>query len=646
MNNDVAVVNRKSQLIPPNDADSSTYFDSILLKISNDKNRKFTATEVDPLNLKIMSNFNDYDFDDSLDTLYRKSSDMGSGDDDIIKSPEQKAVEDDGHRDSIEIQKSGEHGQEDLKKAGYLAGIFLDSKKAFLNDNNILDPNMTDVEKRNYNNPGSVKSLSRSTLVRAERVKTSIGLKYVTIERIYEGEKYGQYPGVDGVYNPLQIIRNRKIRSKYHEHAKPLSVKTIPLASNVFSIKNMARDGKRQWKLLWSVELNELISDQSWRISHIHELKKPNGELWYPESNKNSKQDNDRKQRFNLSTQDALKRRLHDRLFNEDSDSSSYVSQEGSTKTRMLPLNEIKLGRRDRFKQRVKKSLRYSTASSSSSFDESFNHSSPRIDITNDMDTSKIENSEVEDENLNRLSIKPIDSQRIADTLDIISPVIDNEPFETPPLPAKEEDKEVKVERDIIEDQLMEISHQLNLLNASTDVKYNFLSKIYPRLETLTMEKLNYLLNEKIPDLNRLMININDDVIPANEMHCTTLLNEVKSLMQIINDDYSIRIDNLLTTTDRLSGEISTSMSLELRKVDEQLDKLNDSLFGNVVTDAIRSNKDKILMKADSDHRILYLILENFIVVMLRLVWVIVNIYNFILWIIKFFLKILKFILF
>lgn len=644
MNNDVEVVNRKSQLLPPNDTDSSSYFDSILLKISNDGNQRFSTTEVDPLKSKFMSNFNDYDFDDSLDTLYRGSSDLGSGDDKITKTSERILDLSDNNGGPIEVVKSGEHDQEELKKAGYLAGIFLDSKKAFLNDNNILDADMTDLEKSNHKN-ANVKNLSRSTLVRAERVKTSIGLKYVTIERLYEGEKYGQYPGIDGVYNPLQVIRNRKIRAKYHEHAKPLSVKTIPLASNIFSVKNMSREGKRQWKLLWSVELNELISDQSWRISHIHELKKPNGELWYPEGNK-SKNDNDKKYKNHLSTHDVLKRRLHDRLFNEDSDSSSNVSQEPTTKTRMLPLNETKLGRRDRFKQRVKKSLRYSTASSSSSFDESFNQSSPQINITKDLDTSRIENSEVEDENLNRLSIKPIESHRIADTLDIISPVLDNEPFETPPLPTNEEDKQLKVERDIIEKQLVEVSHQLNLLNASTDIKYNFLSKIYPQLESLTWDKLNYLLNEKIPNLNKLMININDDAIPASELHCTTLLNEVKTLVQIINDDYSIRIDNLLTTTDRLSGEISTSMSLELRKIDEQLDKLNDSLFGNVVTDAIRSNKDKILMKADSDHRILYLVLENFIVIMLRLVWVIVNIYNFILWIIKFFLKILKFILF
>lgn len=498
-----------------------------------------------------------------------------------------------------------DYTNEDLKDIGNLAEVFLDTKRAFLNDNNILNSEkVPEVESQQV--PSS--KISRATLIRVERVKTGLALNYLAIERICNSEI--QYPGIDGVYNPLQIIRNRKLRSKYHEAPKPLSVKTLPLACNVFSKHNIYRDlnSKKRWKLLWSIELNELVSDQAWRRSHIHELKNSKGDLWFPPSGNSLINSKERTKRVNLT------RRLHDRLFNDD-DESVHASSE-----RKLGL-DLKIGKRDRLKERVKRSFRYA-ASSSSSLEEFVSKRQPSFEelILQDQDTSQ-EVSENE-ENLNKEHLHKV----------VIKPV--RESLES--FIGEESDNQINIEthtttsknnHQIVDQQLSDISEELNLLRESNHVKNHYLTTVYPKIEESINIKLNTLVTDTIPRLNNAMIDINDDGIPTYELYCSTLLNEIKSLRRTINDDYSVRIDNLLTGTDRLTGEITTSMTLELRKIDEQLDRLHNSLFFNLVSDAL--NRD---FSGDSNYRMLYFLLENFIVIVLRLIWVVVNVFRVLIW--------------
>ncbi|KAH3662282.1 hypothetical protein OGAPHI_005531 [Ogataea philodendri] len=117
---------------------------------------------------------------------------------------------------------------------------------------------------------------------RAEKVRTIIQSYYDCIERsqkiIHVDESDHQtplFPEVEGVFNPLQIIRNRRIRKKYNDKflISPLGDYKPP--SRVFS-------KYRTQHLIWQVNLNEYYNDIIWREGHWHELKNPRGELYYP----------------------------------------------------------------------------------------------------------------------------------------------------------------------------------------------------------------------------------------------------------------------------------------------------------------------------------------------------------------------------
>ncbi|KAK9481375.1 hypothetical protein V1514DRAFT_323653 [Lipomyces japonicus] len=64
--------------------------------------------------------------------------------------------------------------------------------------------------------------------------------------------------GVDGVYNPLQVIRDRYVRARLKQHVEILELSTIPPASTVAK-QNPAN------KIIWEVDVNEMFADWGWR---------------------------------------------------------------------------------------------------------------------------------------------------------------------------------------------------------------------------------------------------------------------------------------------------------------------------------------------------------------------------------------------
>lgn len=534
-----------------------------------------------------------------------------------------------------------------VKKAGELANVLLDTKRTFLQENNFIDSGVKFDP--GVNDDMDLSRVSRSTFLRAERVKAMLAIKYLTIERIYANanEGHDKYSGIDGVYNPLQIMRNRRIRAKYKEHPKPLSFKTMPLASTVFSSK-YSRSTKSKYKLIWAVELNEFIDDSAWRATRIHELKNAKGELWFPKSSKSSLHSSKVKKPHKRPKRT---KRLHDKLFIDDDDtepekkpdmSSGSVSLKSSRSSkstddvRLLPLTDIKHGRRDRLKKKVKKRFGHSESSEDNidhlrSTDHNLADDSSSIEKDINTDES------AKDDGLNNIKIKSVDARKSTADLDDLN-IIEPEPPEVVTTSKYE----------AFENQLKKIDQNQTYLHNSALIKFHFLKQIYPEIFTSTSSKIDFFTTSQIPELRRLMIDINDDTIPAYEQQCSTILNEIKSLTGIINDNYSIKIDNLLTGSDRLTGEINTSLSLEMRKVDERLDKLNESLFGNNLVSKLDINKKSHRMNINDsrNYRTLYFVLENIIVIILRLVWVAVNIYKFGLWVLKMIWKIIRFILF
>lgn len=625
-----------------------------------------------------------------------------------------------------------ETDEDQILLAKHLTSLFLDTRRVLRAEHNIVDPledtsyinNISKIERGSRDSSSNV-VISRDTIIRAEKVKSSIGLKYMYIQRIYDWSKLHQedsiHSGIEGVYNPLQVIRNRKIRAKHKESIRPLSIKTLPLACNVFSSKNSG-EHKKNWHMLWAIELSEFVFDKSWRTEHWNELKKPNGELWFPSPASYSSSLKKNKPR--------RRDRLHDKLFKEDlpddSESLNSISQPGSQfdsekgkkikerrlssiqssssdKSRIFQLSRSKSNNASKKKtlsDKVKKKLYGANISSSSwSSDEEVDaskqsnsddspikvfkklptgpRSTPNLPLlktssnsentnkhiftidssandskaTNGVPAIKVDSNDDSTEkslDINKITFKPVESKRIITGGDLdLSPteqVEDEVNLKYNTLTDEFSNvKSAPVLRGLKERQLSIIDSRLNYIDKNLFLKLNFLINIHPQLLDRVDSKLDDILQNHVQNVFQSTVQINDDILPAYETLFNGFLNEIKSLIHVVNENYAVRIDNLLSNSDRSIGEINTSLSLELRKVNEKLDKLNVSLFSNIVTETLKDNDLTMNFSESGNYKVLYFCLENLIVILLRLVWVVVNIYKFFVNILKLFWKIITF---
>lgn len=156
-------------------------------------------------------------------------------------------------------------------------------------DNN--DPNTTTDPKSNYLNLIPMKEqlqvpkISKTTRLRAERVRIYMDYYYNILEAACRSgedengiERSNMHYGVEGVYNPLQIIRNRKLRKKYHDEAS--SNRFLFYKAPVIAVLQFSKVPNRK-KYRWFVDVNEKYGDITFRSQHWNELKDPSGETWF-----------------------------------------------------------------------------------------------------------------------------------------------------------------------------------------------------------------------------------------------------------------------------------------------------------------------------------------------------------------------------
>ncbi|KAK6457558.1 uncharacterized protein RJT20DRAFT_92628 [Scheffersomyces xylosifermentans] len=550
------------------------------------------------------------------------------------------------------------------QRASQLTSILLDTRRSLQTDCNVVDPLKADPSHRDIYTENNTK-ISRSTIARAEKVKAMLGVKYLYIQRIYDwsmtNRDSNQHPGVEGVYNPLQILRNRKIRAKYHEYPKPLSMKTIPLACNVFSKNN--KDPKNPWRMLWAVELTEVVSDISWRNDHWHELKTPMGKLWFPPSASGSSSD--------ISTKDHLKRRFHDKLFNDDDEiaaekdkgrkrekDNKYHNRRTSVATTASSDSDhiFKISRArsphkkigTKVKKRAKKLYNTSSSSNSTEDDivEADRVSNGNLDILKQQMFKKVslspdelsEEEALEISPASRLpdsatliptpSIKVEDTRQEYDINDVQFSSMDKREFEQRETQVESQKRKACISIDRRDQELAVILADFSYFQQVINLRTAYLLKIYPNFTGSVRSKLNGIIYNQLHELFHVTTSISDDHLPEYEDLYHGFFNEVKSIVHMINDDFSVKIDNLLSNSDRSISEINASLSLELRKINERLDKLNSSLFSNIVTETLKDDEVTMKIRDGTNHKIMYFLLENIIVVSLRFIWVIVNIYK------------------
>lgn len=536
-----------------------------------------------------------------------------------------------------------------VKKIRELASIYLNTRKSLRADFNIIDPiKPNDVSK---DSESKTIQISQKTLSRAEKVKISLSLKYLFLQRLAENEAV-DHPGVEGRYNPLQILRNRKIREKYNEHPKQISIKPLPLACNVFSSNNVS--GKKPWKMLWAIELDELINDSSWRKAHWNELRDSKGNLWFPPP--------------------QTRPSLQDMLFDESTEKSSSVMYNGkankltssSTSTdseHLFKISSTKTASRrlkDKMKRKSKKHYNGSSSNNNSESDNAEEEVYPQRDLLKDQFFKRItppcedrlndveevtinsseqdlqpapqfkhsDNSSSKELDINDVSFKPLEKKNFlvgsgVELLDLGQKAVEERIEEADSLISLQE------QCDLATRELKVICSNYSYFDNTIKLKIDYLLQVYPKITRQIDTKLHDLMNNQMNDIFLLTVSINDEFLPASEEIYNGFLNEIRSIIHVINNEYSIKIDNLLSGCDRSIGEISTSLSLELRKVNEKLDKLNTSMFrNNVVADSIKNGEFTMKFKDSYNYKFLYFCLENLIVILLRFVWVIVNFYK------------------
>lgn len=185
-----------------------------------------------------------------------------------------------------------------------LAKLNIPNSSNKLNDNNIANINSM----RNFSPHNNI--ISKATRLKAERVRIYLDYYYNLLERCIaldnadldnnldkdntnnkqdnqenasnvklkkHHQRQFHHDGVEGVYNPLQVIRNRKLRKKYHNELKPVRELSFTKQPLIAIIQFSQKSNK---KFKWFVELSEKYTDLTWRTSHWNELRKPNADLW------------------------------------------------------------------------------------------------------------------------------------------------------------------------------------------------------------------------------------------------------------------------------------------------------------------------------------------------------------------------------
>lgn len=577
------------------------------------------------------------------------------------------------------------------QRASTLANVLLTSGKAINSKFNVVDA----IGKAETKGLGAVQThISRATRNRTETVKAMMAQQYHWMERSMEvPEGPNAHAGVQGVYNPLQVIRNRAVRAKYHELA-PVSFRSLPLAVNAFSSRNSPgnRHGKA-WKLAWGIELGELMNDLSWRTSHWHELQKHNGDLWFPDT----QPDNPRHRSSAHTDADkgASSGRMHDALFPDQSNESSL----DEINVNLIPIESARPLKllRSNLKNKAKMLYANSTGAILTSDSDVADSSDPHLRSFDNLSKVKIgrlvrRNSPGKDDGKESLGdvidvqiLDPSPTSRgvsssslEADTRQPPKIVINNDESssassrnlemrevfedikEVPmhledvafrPMPIRTDEQtpgtpddtvetgdstELKIGPSVVDiegQRVGTLGENQIYLEKMVFLNYNFLTSVCPPSLDIITGSGDRILKQQFGQTLKDIVNVNDTHLPRYEDCYTGYVNESKSLLRMANNKYAVRIDNLLSATDRSIGEINTSLSMDLRKANETLDRLNVSLFGTPVLSEFKAQSR--MFDSESNYKFLYMVLENTIVIVLRMIWMIVNIYKAVLCVVK-----------
>lgn len=498
----------------------------------------------------------------------------------------------------------------------------------------------------------AIVTIPRSTRIKAERVRIYMDYYYSIMERCINLESHEHYHhGVEGVYNPLQVIRNRKLRKKYHEMPpRELFVQKSP----VLAIKQFSSRPNK--KMPWFVDVSERSSDLTWRTSHWDELVGPQGNLWYRPSKSytaSPAKESHRHHRphirrrtsshlelpagspYSVSGVNPSSPELPMRQRDSVSDASAFSHSELPISRLEAPgpgssLDENEKSRLNRFEMIIgKKPKRWSKSPNlrhrshgsvdklSIPLSKGDSHASGTTAHSHASSTS-IANV------AGNSYMTPVDSQGPRNTLLSALPIhsVRRQSQEKDSVHVEHIESGERRKQDFGDAELVDPLEPLEK-SVQTDKQ---LEKFWTEARFMagTMKMMHHrrithsiVKGRGIQKRNKIQCdeNMNDvladtsDILRTYDRELDKAFKRGNKLASSILNDYSMRVETLISTTDRILSDINTSLTLKLKLFQENVDK-----FGNLK-----------MVRAQKLTKFFYRILEFAIVLVLWSIWFIVS---------------------
>ncbi|CEP60602.1 Mtc4p LALA0_S01e14730g [Lachancea lanzarotensis] len=478
------------------------------------------------------------------------------------------------------------------------AKFLMDAKSSLLEDLNVENELLAKAgNSAESQHKHSVQNVSKGGRVRADRVRSYIHFFYHLMEEEVESGNStgGVYQGVEGVYNPLQVIRNRKAKKKQHHQ---LRNEVAFLKPPILAIRDFSNQPERNFP--WFVDVSEKSGDLSWRMTNWEHLRRPNGKRWFAKghdkgshSTSHSSPGHFYKDYTSVTPGEIQSGPLTmasvsasglelpsisiESVDQKEPDQPARSWDKALPKNKMLPRPEFHgkgIGAHYLFEDRALHGRGYASheqLSLTPPTRPSYHHRNA---------------SDVQIRSLKRLSN--------VDTSSTAGSESNQAPYEF--LELKSPFRPTPKENTLLESQcndLKYLSCAWNVMHNRQDTLYTLRTRRAKKDELITFEDPNKFcepVEKALDDFQGELVG----VLKTCDIWKSKLLN-----------DYSIRVESLLSSSDRVLSDINTTLTLRLKKLQEKIDR-----FGTLR----RMNKEPL-------KTFLYRALEVFIVLVFWTIW-------------------------
>ncbi|SCV01091.1 LANO_0F10088g1_1 [Lachancea nothofagi CBS 11611] len=485
-----------------------------------------------------------------------------------------------------------------LQTAKFLA----DAKSSLLEDLNVDNIRVSNAYNNGSANIGDqqgerpLRTISKGSKVRADRVRSYMHFFYHLIEEeVASGQSNSAHEGVEGTYNPLQVIRNRKAKKKLHQQLRnDISFMKPP----ILAIRDFSKSQDRDFP--WFVDVSERSGDLAWRISNWDQLRRPDGKRWFVKEHKS------RSHSATLSSRSYPSQFYRNNRISNHSRASSLVLPGKSSSNWELPLiavesvdqdaeesfpsSENKYEKMRGKTKRLSRSTLHSRSNSQQQINLDINgasksaghnqvpYSTPTEPTTNHGNASEVHIKSVRNRFPEHRSISGDSNKASYEFLELQEPL--------------QHDQKATI--------LQAEYNELKYLRCTWQVMKNRQGTLNI-LETKNAEKASKTVFEDPAQFCKSA----EKVINDYRDELTQALKTCDIWKSKLLNDYAIRVENLISSSDRVLSDINTTLTLRLKLLQEKIDK-----FGTLN----RMNKEPLKM-------FLYRVLEVFIVILFWGIW-------------------------